>query len=236
MNYISAKAQKKQSSLPGYHYFKKIENFMNDHCDIGDLYMEFVAQKCIKTTGTICNSCMKLEKVEETGPVPRPMPDYSVAPNMHYMNPLETPTHIDGSPRAIDDFQPRVQLRSLFESNKISLEDDESVKEFSRKFIVEERIVRNYLEHLNELRRNRKACDKKRKEKRAKENASTYNDYKWKELQRSGKLRQLNACILQKYIDFHHIKCKRQPLKKKKSEKYPCIFWEALTICQDVVL
>ena len=80
IDYISAKAQKRQSSLPGYHYFKKIENFMNDHCDIGDLYKEFVAQKCIKTTGRICNSFMKLEKVEETGPVPRPMPDYSVSP------------------------------------------------------------------------------------------------------------------------------------------------------------
>ena len=55
----------------------------------------------------------------------------------------------DGKPRKIDDFQPRANIRSQFAEGK--LKDLTSITTFSTKFIVEESLVKDYLEHLQNL-------------------------------------------------------------------------------------
>ena len=62
-----------------------------------------------------------------TGPkvtrVPAPLPDKTQLPAHHYCDVLDTPTvRDDGTPRKIDDYQPRVHLKKLVAEGAISLQ------------------------------------------------------------------------------------------------------------------
>jgi hypothetical protein len=53
--------------------------------------------------------------------------------------------------RDIDDCMPRVQLKAAYTSGQCSLDDPTSISTFSRKFVVAEGCVKNYMEHLTLL-------------------------------------------------------------------------------------
>lgn len=48
-----------------------------------------------------------------------------------------------------DEWQQRSNLQTLFEQEKLSIEDADAIKEFSQKFTVDEELVKSYLEHLS---------------------------------------------------------------------------------------
>lgn len=50
-----------------------------------------------------------------------------------------------------DEWQQRSNLQTLFEQEKLSIEDADAIKEFSQKFTVDEELVKSYLEHLSSL-------------------------------------------------------------------------------------
>ena len=54
---------------------------------------------------------------------PRPYPDYSKLPNLHYLPSTKTPT----SGRKPDDYQPRAQM---FQEDKLKAGDKKAIKEF----------------------------------------------------------------------------------------------------------
>ena len=54
----------------------------------------------------------------------------------------------DGSRRDPDDWQPRAQLKPLFNSSEITLNDTDDSEEYATKFAVDEKYVRSYLEQL----------------------------------------------------------------------------------------
>ena len=62
-------------------------------------------------------------------------PDYSKQPDFHYLSWSKTPT----DDREPDDFQPRAQIKQLFEENKLVSGDSETIREFSQMYIVAER-------------------------------------------------------------------------------------------------
>ena len=53
----------------------------------------------------------------------------------------------EGHSREIDDYQPRAQIKRHVKERKLTLEDSDSIAEFSKTFAFQELHVRKYLEH-----------------------------------------------------------------------------------------
>ena len=182
--------------------------------------MEYRKRECLRTLERTCEYCENTPLYLFKGfvsPVPRPFPDYNALPEFHYSDHGNTPKFIDGKIRPPDDFQPRVQLKRLFETGAISSGDKNAVNDFGKKYIVGEKLVIEYLIHLEELKMQRE----KRKEKVASEKHSEaqkeYKDYDWANLWVSGQLQKKSKKVLKKYIDHHKLgscKTKQEQLKK----------------------
>ena len=145
--YSSIKSETSKVNVPSHGYFKKLEKFSTQSST--ELYIEFVKGGC-EAKKELCDFC-KVWIGPKTGCVPRPYPDKE-KPGFHYLAARVTPVKDDkGEIRPIDDFQPRAQLKQLFEKNAISSSDENEVKEFSAKYIVPENLVRKYILHLEHL-------------------------------------------------------------------------------------
>ena len=79
---------------------------------------------------------------------PRPCPDYSKRlSDFHYLPSTKTPT----SGRKPDDYQPRAQIKQIFQEGKLKAGDKKGIKEFSEKYVVSEKLVADYIEHLTDI-------------------------------------------------------------------------------------
>ena len=54
--------------------------------------------------------------------------------------------------RQPDDFQPRAQIKRLFEESEVVSGDSEAIRKFSDKYIVPEKLVAEYVEHLAQMK------------------------------------------------------------------------------------
>ena len=70
----------------------------------------------------------------------------------HYLSWSATPTN----GREPDDFQPRGQIKRLFEESELVSGDSEAIRKFSDKYIVPEKLVAEYVEHLAKIKMRRK--------------------------------------------------------------------------------
>ena len=70
-------------------------------------------------------------------PTPKPYPDYIKLPDIHYIPNTKTPT----SGCKPDDYQPRAQIKKIFQEGKLKAGDKKAIKEFSEKYIVSETLV-----------------------------------------------------------------------------------------------
>ena len=66
---------------------------------------------------------------------------------------VHTSSNIDenGQKRVPDDWQPWSNIKKLYEQGKLTIDASDAIAEFSSKFIVNEKLVRNYIEHLSQL-------------------------------------------------------------------------------------
>jgi len=145
-----------------------------------------------------------------TGPaterIPRPTPDESALPEFKYKS-FHTSSNVDehGKNRIPDDWQPRSNIKKLFEQGKLSINSSDAITEFSSKFIVEEKLVKNYIEHLSQLQN----VNEIRRQERKKENqARALKDvhcYDWKTLVEKGELGTLKVPELNKYIEHNKL-------------------------------
>ena len=94
-------------------------------------------------------------------------PDYGKVPNFHYLSRKATPTN----GHEPDYFQPRVQIKQLFEESKLVSVDSEAIRKFSDKYIVPEELVAKYAEHLAQI----KMCKEKKKEETERERMERLN-------------------------------------------------------------
>ena len=70
-----------------------------------------------------------------------------------------------------DDFQPRVQIKQLFEESKLVSGDSEAIRKFSNKYIVSEKLVAEYAERLAQI----KMCKEKKKKETERERMKRLN-------------------------------------------------------------
>ena len=67
-----------------------------------------------------------------------------------------------------DDFQPRAQIKRLFEESELVSGDREAIRKFSDKYIVPEKLVAEHVEHLIQIKMRKEK--KKEETKRSKWN------------------------------------------------------------------
>ena len=161
--------------------------------------------KC-EAGGLFCDYCTKTPTVIHGPvlPVPRPFPDPSRLPDHHHKKCSETPiTDAAGNYRLPDDFQPRFQLRSLFSNGLISSDDKAAINNFSTKFVVSEKLVMDYLSHLENLKLRKEKRSEDRKISKAKQLSLKYEDFNWKKLFETNNLKSLTINVLKKYLIKH---------------------------------
>ena len=117
-----------------------------------------------------------------------------------------------------DDFQPRAQIKRLFEESELVSGDSVAVRKFSDKYIVPEKLVAEYVEHLAQI----KIPQEKKKEETERERTEQlnreYNDIDCVGLYNSDKLSSLRVDELSLYFSHHKI-----TFKGKKAEKVAMI-------------
>jgi hypothetical protein len=93
---------------------------------------------------------------------------------------------------------------------------DEEIKQFSKTFIVDEVLVKKYVDHLKYLEINKKKRAEKRQLKMQQERNKKYEDYNWIAMFNDGLLMKLNVSELNKYLSHHGM---MHSLKLRKAEK-----------------
>ena len=207
------KSEKERKNLPGYFYYSKISNFMDGHFHIGMKYLEYLKDDCIKNDGIQCSFCSSHPWVgPKTGRVPQPYPNNEALPQYHYL-------HVDDAPRydrEIDDFQPRKNLKSLYELGEISLQNKVAIDAFSNKFLVDPKIIRDSLEHLQLIDIKKRKRKDELTQKKEIDNAKEYDDVDWDFYYDNNKITSLGVNLLNKYLTHHQL---NKYLSHRKPEK-----------------
>ena len=83
-------------------------------------------------------------------------------PEYRYQHVSVSPTDVNGVQRPADDYQPRKHLKEAFNKGEVKLTDEESIETFCDKFIIDKRIAKASLEHLQtpELRKEKRKLEK----------------------------------------------------------------------------
>ena len=202
----------KKNTVPGHGYFAKLASFEEEHCEKGELYMEYRKMSCQEKNGELCEYCRATDFLSPTSatPTPRPYPDYSKLPDFHYLPGTKTPT----TGRKPDDYQPRAQIKQMFQEGTLKAGDKNAIKDFSEKYIVSEKLVADYIDHLTdiELRKDKRRTENDRK--RTARKQQEYNDIDWEDLYHKNQLSTVKVGELELYINHHNIL-----FKGKKDEK-----------------
>ena len=103
---------------------------------------------CQERNGELCKFCEKDETTSAPLLTRRPYPDHGKLPSYHYLSWSASPTN----GREPDDFQPRAQIKRLFEERELVSRDSEAIRKFSDKYIVPEMLVAEYIEHLAQIK------------------------------------------------------------------------------------
>ena len=157
MQYNSASNPSAKKDIPGANYFDKILRFFEAHYKVGELFMEYVKFGC---ASNICEFCVSWNgKPAER--IPQPVPDTDRP--YHYMHVSVTPKLTGkGTPRDADDWQPRANLKKLYNNGQISLQQQDRITEFCEKFYVKKKHVLTSIEHHTNLLEAKKIRDKRR--------------------------------------------------------------------------
>ena len=89
-------------------------------------------------------------------------------------------------------------MRNLFNKVLISSNNQPAIQEFSRKFVTKEKLVIQYVKHLEELNFEKTMRAERKQKQVSEESESDYSDYNWKELFESNKLRHKTRKVTEK--------------------------------------
>lgn len=202
LQYTSTKSDAKRATVPGNAYFSKIEKFMQEHCENGEMYLEFLKGSCEREEGERCEHCLSHEFCCSTDikHIPKPYPAVQ-RPGLHYLAAKDTPT----VGRSVDDFHPRVQLKAIFTKNNSYFDNPDNVKEFSKKYVVTEDAIKMYVNHMKLLSLRKEKRSKEKAQQREEEARKTYADYDWEGMFHDRSLSKLKVFELDKYISHHNL-------------------------------
>ena len=107
--------------------------------------------------------------------------------------------------REPDDFQPRAQIKRLFEESELASGDSEAIRRFSDKYIVPQKLVAEYVEHLAQIKMRKEKKKEETERERMERLNQEYNDIDWVGLYNSDKLSFLRVDELSLYFSHHKI-------------------------------
>ena len=148
VKYANDKTDAAKRHVPRYHYFKKIYLFMDCHCIIGEMFLEYLKGACKKmgekgivehfvTSATKANDAEKrLNILQDHFLIKKVMRNIIFLCLKHQQ--------ITGT-LTITSHGPRVQQKAAYASGQCCLDDPTSISAFFRKFVVAEGCVRNYI-------------------------------------------------------------------------------------------
>ena len=118
------------------------------------------------------------------------------------------------SGRKPDKYQPRAQIKQMFQEGKLKAGDKKAINEFPEKYIASEKLFADYIELLTdiEMRKDKLPTDNNRK--RAERKQQEYNNIDWEDLYHRNQLSSLRVGELKLYFNHHNI-----TFKGKKDEK-----------------
>ena len=105
--------------------------------------------------------------------------------------------------RLPDDFQPRAQLKKAFALKEVQLDNPVSISEFSQKYVVAERSVCEYVQHMEHMKMMKDKRSADREHRKGQADVKTYDDYDWEDLYRQDQLSKLRVSELDKYLSKH---------------------------------
>ncbi|CAH3157346.1 unnamed protein product [Porites evermanni] len=117
-----------------------------------------------------------------------------------------------------DDFQNRAQIKRLFEESELVSRDSEAVRKFSDKYIVPEKLVAEYVEHLAQIKMRKEKKKEETERDRMERLNQQYNDIDLAGLYNSDTLSSLRVDELSLYFSHHKI-----TFKGKRAEKVAMI-------------
>jgi len=109
------------------------------------------------------------------------------------------------------------RIKRSFEQSELVSGDSEAIRKFSDKYIVPEKLVAEYVEHLAQIKMRKKKKEETERE-RMERLKREYNDIDWVGLYNSDKLSSLRVDELSLYFSHHKI-----TFKGKKAEKVAMI-------------
>ena len=164
--------KRKRSEMPGHNYFSTVEKDIERHCKSGELYNEFRRFSCQSENCQLCGD--RAAAMQNLDPVPQPFPNEETG---HYKTFDNTPIYKEnGDIRDTDDFQPRKQCDLMFSKGQITLEDTSKVKEFAKKFLVKEHLVKDFLSHKATLKVGKEMRSRERQRKKQEKASGTNPD------------------------------------------------------------
>ena len=131
-------------------------------------------------------------------------------PTFHYLSWSATSTN----GRDSDDFQPRAQIKRLFEESELVSGDSEATRKLSDKYIVPEKLVAEYVEHLAQIKMRKEKKKEETERERMERLNRQYNDIDWAGLYNSDKLSSLRVDELSLYFSHHKITFKGKKAAK----------------------
>ena len=154
---------------------------------------------CQEKNSKLCKYCRATD-VLSTSPAtstPRPYPSYSKLPDFHYLPGTRTPT----SGCKPDDYQPRTDVSSSKQGIKRQ-------SEFSEKYVVSEKLVADYIEHLTDIEMRKDKWRAENYRKLAERKQQEYNGIDWEDLYHRNQLSSLRVGELELYVNLHNTACK----------------------------
>ena len=98
----------------------------------------------------------------------------------------------NGKKRIPDDWQPRSNIKKLFEQGKLSINASDAITEFSSKFIVDEKLVKDYIEHLSQLQSVNEIHKQERRKEKQVQTLKDVHCYDWKTQSESPQVGQIH--------------------------------------------
>ena len=115
-------------TIPGYACHNKLQCFIDNVIENGELYLEYMKGDCKRKFGDFCDFCRSNDWVgPQINRAPRPYPDRS-KDGFYYLPAFKNSlANKDGSAREVVDSQPRANIRKMFNQSK---DNDHGITEF----------------------------------------------------------------------------------------------------------
>ena len=180
------------TQVPGGHLALQFEKYARIHSTRGSLFSEVAKEKCLLSTGSLCEECVQDPQKLGEKLVTVPQPEVNDQRSA-YLD-VSQSSYKD---RAVDDCLPRKNLDQLFKDRM--LENEEEVLDASKKLLVDKKHIDKRIKHLKLLELKKQLRRKETEAKRSDRERKAFQDYNWEVEIEQNNFKNLVVKDLKKY-------------------------------------